>query len=265
MYKISEFAKMVGLPQSKIRFYEKYGLLHVHKDKNGYRYFTCHDAFRVNAFRVLLQYDFTVEKAIQMLDDNQSGEKFINSLENHRQELQTQIEIMSNRIMKINKVISLLKEGYRNKFEVTEMEDFIYVIASNGTDFSISMKNAEIIEQFAELLSITSCARIIKKEELIQRKDLISPSYASVIPISKESYLGHYDKSKVGRLVLGKCIRFYRKKTREESAKLESFNELFNFMNENSYNLRGDVLLLPTFLNLDGSGSDIEILYVPID
>lgn len=79
-YKISEFAAMVGLPQSRIRFYEKYGLFEVKRSKNGYRYYTPEDAFRVNAFRMLLQYGFTVERAIQMLDEKQSGDVFLNSL-----------------------------------------------------------------------------------------------------------------------------------------------------------------------------------------
>lgn len=264
MYKISEFAKMSGLPQSKIRFYEKNGLLKVRKDINGYRYFTRWDAFRVNAFRVLLQYGFTVEKAISMLDERQSGELFVNSLEDKKEELQKQIDLMHSRMKKLETVISLLKEGYENKFEIVEMEDYIYVLASNGIDFGISVKNGKVIAQFAELLSITSYARIILMDELLSKKEVINPSYSNAIPISKEHLLGKYDKSKVNRIKLGKCIRYYRSETREGSEKIESFNELFNFLEENNYEINGDVLLLPTFLNLDGKGIDIEVLYVPI-
>ncbi|MEL7606160.1 MerR family transcriptional regulator [Sedimentibacter saalensis] len=264
MYKISEFAKMSGLPQSKVRFYEKNGLLKVRKDINGYRYFTRWDAFRVNAFRVLLQYGFTVEKAISMLDERQSGELFVNSLEDKKEELQKQIDLMHSRMKKLEAVISLLKEGYENKFEIVDMEDYLYVLASNGIDFGISVENGNVIAQFAELLSITSYARIIMMDELLNRNVTINPSYASAIPISREHLLGKYDKSKVKKLKLGKCIRYYRNETREGSEKLDSFNELFNFLEKNNYKINGDVLLLPTFLNLDGKGIDIEVLYVPI-
>ena len=65
MYRIKEFAAMTGLPPSKIRFYEKHGLLSALRDDNGYRVFSPEDAFRSNAFRVLLQYGFTVERAVQ--------------------------------------------------------------------------------------------------------------------------------------------------------------------------------------------------------
>jgi DNA-binding transcriptional MerR regulator len=264
MYKISDFAKMTGISQSKVRFYEKNGLLKVRKDTNEYRYFTRWDAFRVNAFRVLLQYGFTVEQAVRMLDERQSDEMFINSLAEKREELKLQIELMNCRKEVLDKVINYLKEDYDSRFEVTEKDDYIYVLASNGIDFSISSKNEELLAQFADLLSITSYARIILKDELINKNSIINPSYTFAIPKSRENYLGKYEKSKTKLLKLGKCIKYYRKETREESQKIESFNELFNYLEKNKYEINGDILLLPSFLNLDGNGSDIEELYIPI-
>src|SRR5699024_3023552 len=73
MYRIKEFAAMTGLPPSKIRFYEKHGLLSARREENGYRVFSPEDAFRSNAFRVLLQYGFTVEQAVSMLDAEQGA------------------------------------------------------------------------------------------------------------------------------------------------------------------------------------------------
>ena len=264
MYKINEFAKMTGLSQSKIRFYEKNGLLHVHKDSNGYRYFTRWDAFRINAFRILQQYGFKVEKAVSMLDERQSGEQFVNSLEDRKKELQMQIEIMNHRMRKIETVISLLREDYGRNFEIINIEDFLYVLASNGTDFSISINNEKTIAQFGELLSISSYARIILKEELLGESKIINPSYSYAMPISKEHLLGHYNKKQVKQLKLGSCICYYRKLTREKSENKESFHDLFEFMEKNNYEICGDIILFPTFLNLDGKGNDIEVLYIPI-
>ena len=81
MYRIKEFAAMTGLPPSKIRFYEKHGLLATRREENGYRVFSPEDAFRANAFRVLLQYGFTVEQAVAMLDAEQGTDDFKRSLE----------------------------------------------------------------------------------------------------------------------------------------------------------------------------------------
>lgn len=265
MYKISEFAKMTGLPQSKVRFYEKKGLLHVHKDENGYRYFTPKDAFRVNAFRVLLQYGFTIEKAIQMLDEKQTGETFIKTLEEHKKEILNQIELMDSRVSRLDQVISLLEHGYENHIEIKEVENFLYVFASKGLDFSISNENAETFARFTDLMPISSNARIIKTDQLLKGEKIINPSYICGLPVSKESLLGNYDKTKVKQMHMGKCIRFYRQKTREESSKFESFIDLVEFVNKHQLKIRGEeILLLPTFLNLDGNGRDIEVLYVPI-
>lgn len=52
MYRMKEFSAMTGLPQSKIRFYEKHGLILSDRQENGYRVFTPEDAFKSNAFRV---------------------------------------------------------------------------------------------------------------------------------------------------------------------------------------------------------------------
>ena len=51
MYRMKEFSAMTGLPQSKIRFYEKHGLILSDRQENGYRVFTPEDAFKSNAFR----------------------------------------------------------------------------------------------------------------------------------------------------------------------------------------------------------------------
>ena len=138
MYRISHFAKMVGLPQSKIRFYEKNGLLDVHRDENGYRYFTPGDAFRINAFRVLTQYGFTVEQAIGLIDQRQSSESFIQSLEKQRNHLYHQIQLMNKRYETTDRVIKLLQAGMENPMVMEEVEDYLYVLASEGLDFSIS-------------------------------------------------------------------------------------------------------------------------------
>ena len=74
MYRMKEFSAMTGLPQSKIRFYEKHGLILSDRQENGYRVFTPEDAFKSNAFRVLLQYGFSIDEAVAMLDAKQGTE-----------------------------------------------------------------------------------------------------------------------------------------------------------------------------------------------
>ncbi|WP_229033270.1 hypothetical protein [Eggerthella lenta] len=44
----------------------------------------------------------------------------------------------------------------------------------------------------------------------------------------------------------------------------ETFTSLFEHLDSHGYRVRNDIILFPSFLNLDGFGSDIETLYVPV-
>lgn len=60
-------------------------------------------------------------------------------------------------------------------------------------------------------------------------------------------------------------MRFRRTVTREESVRKETFDDLFAYLDTRQLAIRGDILIMPMFLNLDGEGSDIEVLYVPVN
>ena len=108
-YKIGEFAAMTGMSPSKVRFYEKAGLFCANeREENGYRVFTPQDAFRANAFRVLLQYGFTVEHAIEMLDAKQDSAEFEGSLRSQREILQRQIDLLNYRLRRISGALEAL-------------------------------------------------------------------------------------------------------------------------------------------------------------
>ena len=263
-YKISEFAAMVGLPQSRLRFYEKYGLFEVKRSKNGYRYYTPEDAFRVNAFRMLLQYGFTVERAIQMLDEKQSGEVFLNSLMTQKACLTQEIERLKHRLLNLNYAIDLIKSEPCSDFQVIDSEDYLYIQASYGREFSISQKNSDLIAQFVELLSVTHYARIISVTDFKCSGDSVNPSYIMVIPLSEAYLLPDCHDKRIRRLSLGKCLFFHRFATRAQSILKSSYEEAFEYIESHGYQIRADLVILPSFLNLDGNGQDIETVLIPI-
>lgn len=264
MYKIREFAAMTGMPASKIRFYEKRGLFATEREENGYRVFAPEDAFRSNAFRTLLQYGFTVEEAIAMIDAQQGTEEFRSSLEEQRAKLQGEADLLRYRLAKLDSALALVDSGTEPDFTLVDAPDQLYVRASHGRDFSVAMDNEHEIAQFYDLLSIASCARIISKADFENERDSVDPSYVNVIPLSEAGRLGEFDPAHVTKLCLGKCIRFRRRVTRAESVRKEAFSDLFAYLDSHGYALRGDIILYPSFLNLDGRGSDIETLFVPV-
>ena len=264
MYRMKQFAAMTGMTQSKIRFYEKHGLVLSDRMENGYRVFTPEDAFRSNAFRVLLQYGFSISEAIEMLDAKQDTAEFRESLQEQRQKLERERILLDYRQRRIESVLDVLETDGKVDFKLVHIPDQLYVNASHGRDFTVSMENEKVLAECYDLLSITSCARIITRENLLDDSPAVDPDYINTVSVGEEHFLSPYAREHVKRLRLGRCLRFRRMVTREESIQKETFDGLFEHLDAHGLTICGDILIMPTFLNLDGEGSDIEVLYVPM-
>ncbi|OUO95921.1 MerR family transcriptional regulator [Gordonibacter sp. An232A] len=264
MYRMKEFSAMTGLPQSKVRFYEKHGLVLSDRQENGYRVFTPEDAFRSNAFRTLLQYGFSIDEAVAMLDAKQGTEEFERSLLHQQEKLRREADLIAYRLRRLDSTLGAIKSEPGSGFELVDASDQVYINSSHGRDFRVSLENEKTISQYYDLLSITSCARIIKKDDLLDNRPVVDPDYVMTMPEYESYRLDEQAQTQVKRLCLGKCIRFRRQATREESVRKETFADLFEYLESHGYRLRSDLMLFPSFLNLDGLGSDIETLYVPI-
>lgn len=263
MYRMKQFAAMTGMTQSKIRFYEKHGLVLSDRTENGYRVFTPEDAFRSNAFRVLLQYGFSISEAVEMLDARQDTVEFRHSLHEQQARLEREQLLLDYRKRRISTILDIL-DNDRTDFKEVDIPDQLYINASHGRDFAVSMENEKVLAEFYELLSVTSCARIIRRENLLDDSTEIDPDYINTISVEEQHFLSDYALTHTSRLELGRCMRFRRMVTREESVQKETFEDLFAYLNTHNLVIRSDVMIMPSFLNLDGEGSDIELLYVPV-
>lgn len=264
MYRMKQFAAMTGMTQSKIRFYEKHGLVLSDRMENGYRVFTPEDAFRSNAFRVLLQYGFSINEAIEMLDAKQDTAEFRASLTEQQEKLRREQMLLDYRQQRIGAILDVLGSEGKAPFKLVTMPDQLYVNASHGRDFTVSMENEKLLAEFYELLSVTSCARIIKRDNLLDDGPVVDPDYINCISVKEAHFLSDYARKRVQRLELGRCLRFRRTVTREESIQKTTFDDMFAYLDEHNLQMREDILIMPSFLNLDGEGSDIEVLYVPV-
>lgn len=264
MYKMKEFAAMTGMSQSKIRFYEKQGLQLSNRERNGYRMFSPEDAFRSNAFRVLLLYGFNIDEAITLLNAKQGTRKFERSLQEQQEKLHREADLITYRLSRLEAVLEIINSEPYSDFELMDVPDQLYINASCGRDFSVSLEHEKTIAEYYDLLSVTSCARIIRKEDLLGTTATVDPDYIVTMPEYEKSRLSPSAFKQAKHLCLGKCIRFKRQATRTESVEKKAFGALFAYLENHGYAIRSDIILFPSFLNLDGKGSDIEILYVPV-
>ena len=70
MYKIGEFAKIVGIPVRTLRFYDQYGVLRpsIVDNFTGYRYYDEENIVECEMIKLLKSLDFTLEEIIKYRD-----------------------------------------------------------------------------------------------------------------------------------------------------------------------------------------------------
>ncbi len=149
-----------------------------------------------------------------MLDAEQGTDDFKRSLEDQQAKLRREADLLRYRLAKIDSALALIDGGGRAAFTLVDAPDQLYVSASVGRDFGVSVENEREIALFYDLLSITSCARIIAKRDFDAPGETVDPSYVIAMPESEEHRLEGVDRAHVGRLCLGKCVRFRRRVTR---------------------------------------------------
>lgn len=263
MYTISEFSKMVGVSVATVRFYEKKGVCSPKRLDNGYRVFSHQDAFKINAFKMLLQYGFSIEEALS-LSKSHSKDEYSSILTGQKETLLEEIEVLKNKLSRIQYTLDVIHRFPSDNFQVRKVEDYLYIPFSSGLDFSPSLENYEELSKLVSKLDVTYYARKIPKEDVILSKPVVNPSYIQVVSVNDKDHLDKNVLKRARTFHMGKCIVYYREKTRKESLSGDSYSELIDFMERKNLQIRSDILLLPSFLQLDDGGRDIEKLLVPI-
>ena len=219
MYRMKEFSAMTGLPQSKIRFYEKHGLILSDRQENGYRVFTPEDAFKSNAFRVLLQYGFSIDEAVAMLDAKQGTEEFERSLLHQQEKLMHEADLIAYRLRRLESTLGAIQSEPGLEFELVDAADQVYINSSYGRDFHVSLEHEKTISQYYNLLSITSCARIIKRDDLLDNRPTVNPDYVMTMPEHESYRLDEGARKQVKRLCLGNAFALEDKRPERKACR----------------------------------------------
>ena len=262
--KIKEFSAMTGLSPSSIRFYDKHGLFELNRSENGYRSFSPNDAFQSNAFRTLFKYGFSIEEAAHIVNEKQGCVEFADSLRARKAQMQHEIEDLQIRIGHIDRALHHLEEEENGLCAEVEEQNFLYARASYGLDFSIAKRNRLAIAEYYEMLGLTFCSRVITKADLESDSPTLDPSYVISTKEENRHLLTQEALDESELIELGHCVFFRREATREESAQRSSYAPLYAYLEEHNLAIKGDALLFPLFLNLDGEGRDVETVYVPV-
>lgn len=105
-YKIGEISKLYGIGSDSLRYYEKIGALHPHRDANNYRLYSLKDIYKLSIIRDLLGLDFSMAQIKEYLDDQtlDSTEKLL-----HREQA-----ILSEKLQRLSEQQAILEKRIRD-------------------------------------------------------------------------------------------------------------------------------------------------------
>lgn len=171
--KINEFAKRLGLPNSKIRYYEKIGLISGDRqDKNNYRDFKNEDALGVYSALMLRSYGMGIQECFDAKKENIDEincwiEKYIDKT---KQEIKRQ-EMLLLRLRTI--------ESYAEMFKIDPNQIHIrylsepYEIWTFGNNVSLTKQHYNDIETLLKSMPYSyACIRVTKESILSEGEDL---------------------------------------------------------------------------------------------
>ncbi|MFT7676286.1 MAG: DNA-binding transcriptional MerR regulator/DNA gyrase inhibitor GyrI [Planctomycetota bacterium] len=107
-FSITEFSRMCGLPVKTLRFYHEKQLLnpaYVDRD-TGYRYYDKHNLERAQVIKTLRALDFGLATIAEILVDHEDDADILEFLENHRFQLQDQIQKRADIVQVLETIIS---------------------------------------------------------------------------------------------------------------------------------------------------------------
>ena len=92
-YKIHEISKLYNIGPDSLRYYEKLGLLHPKRDKNGYRMYNLKDLYKLTVIRDLRELNFSMKQIGEYLN-GQSLDNTISLLEQEQKALRRQRKLL---------------------------------------------------------------------------------------------------------------------------------------------------------------------------
>ena len=261
LYSIKEFSTMAALTPSAVRFYQKNGVIKPEQQPNGYFMYTKHDAFRINSFKMLLSYGFSIQEAVNLLDTNYSSPSFFDKLSEKEQELEQEQIRIRYRLNMLRHARTMLKGEYKT-FEVSEFPTSYIAQVSDEDNFLIAKGCKEEVALMAESLGLTHYVRILYSADL-EKDDLYwKPSYGMCVLEKNMNLLFACTKKNLLKIEGGRVLKYIRRSNRKNSEMRSSYNDLFDYMKQNNLTFRGEVLLFPHFFNLDSEANDFETIIV---
>lgn len=254
-YRIAEFARMVGIDPSTIRYYEKQGLPGMRRSKNGYRVFDRYDAFQMNVFRSIYARGYSIDRALKRMAPTDL-KTLIRELEENSGTMERERLLLEGRSQWMRETLDLLKklEAGEEMLWRIDLEDHYYLPASHLNDFSITQKNGRVRSAWEEWLGYTRFVALGDSVAL-GRGEWSVLSLGEAVGASAFERLGYPMDDTARHLPMGECLCFPSQKVSQGGGP-PRYGQVLDYMEKHGLEPWGHYL---EFYLMFYTGEDIDI------
>ena len=188
--KVHDFAKRLGLPDSKVRYYDRSGLIQGGRQKaNNYRNFTDQDALNIYHAKMLRSFDMSVQEALDARDQDLS---IIDGwVGDHLRELERQIAWEKMRLLRLREMQAyfLMIQTRRDKLGHSE-RDASFNVYNFGNTGPLTPAEQEAIQLLAQNMPFSYIGIRISRESLLSPGDELDVSIGLGILDRNRSKIG---------------------------------------------------------------------------
>ena len=100
--KVNEFARQLGIVSSKVRYYDRMGLIQGERQDNNYRNFTAQDALKIYHAQMLRSFDMSIQESLNA--ENEELEEIDRWVGTHELELEKQIHQQEIKLQRLKEM-----------------------------------------------------------------------------------------------------------------------------------------------------------------
>ncbi|NLC96156.1 MAG: MerR family transcriptional regulator [Erysipelotrichaceae bacterium] len=168
--KVSEFSKRLGISTSKVRYYDRIGLISGEREKNNYRYFSNLDALNIYHAQMLRSFDMSIEESLYA--QNQDLSTINNWFELRKIELEKLIRQQELKLFRLNEMQEFFSLINNNTQEIINYTvDNSYNVFNFGNTVNLSKDNIETVKILQEAMPYSYISIKITKESILSNTE----------------------------------------------------------------------------------------------
>ena len=174
--KVNEFAERVGMTPSKVRYYDRQGLIRSERSGNNYRNFTSSDALDIYHAQMLRSFDMTIQESIEAQERNlKQIDDWLSGRMDKLEEMIRWEEMKLTRLHEMREYFRLINQG-DSRIVPHELDGQCCVWNFGSQEQSLSKAQKEALQILAERMPFSYIAIKISGESIRRGGEMLDVS-----------------------------------------------------------------------------------------